>query len=152
MIQPLSKQGREAVVLLVEDNADHAFLTREAFEEAQQKVNLQHVDNGEKCLAYLRRQAPYETAPRPDLILLDIHMPRMNGYEVMEAIHRDDALRGIPVVVLTTSATSLDVNRMYQLGCNSYLVKPGDFYIFTEAIRQLAQYWFNLVVLPSSPA
>lgn len=152
MIQPLSKQGREAVVLLVEDNPDHAFLTQEAFEEAQQKVRLLHVDNGENCLAFLRRQPPYDSAPRPDLILLDIHMPRMNGFEVMEAIVKDDALRGIPVVVLTTSAESLDVNRMYKLGCNSYLVKPGDFDIFTAAIRQLAEYWFNLVLLPTEPA
>ena len=151
MIQPLSFQDRDAVVLLVEDNADHAFLTREAFRDIAQKVNLQHVDNGEKCLAYLRRLPPYETAPRPDLILLDIHMPRMNGYEVMEAKAADDLLRGIPVVVLTTSAELADVNRMYQLGCNSYLTKPGDFGVFTAALQQLADYWFNLVVLPGPP-
>lgn len=152
MTQPLFQQGRDAVVLLVEDNADHAFLTREAFEETQQKVNLLHVDNGEKCLAFLRRQPPYETAHRPDLILLDIHMPRMNGYEVMEAMAHDDTLRGIPVVVLTTSSELADVNRMYQLGCNSYLAKPGDFGVFTAALEQLAGYWFNLVVLPTAPA
>lgn len=152
MTQPLYQQGRQAIVLLVEDNADHAFLTREAFEEAPQKVNLQHVDNGEKCLAFLRRQAPYETAPRPDLILLDIHMPRMNGYEVMQAMAHDDALRSIPVVVLTTSSEPVDVNRMYQLGCNSYLAKPGDFGVFTAALEQLAGYWFCLALLPSAPA
>lgn len=79
-------------------------------------------------------------------------MPRMNGYEVMEAIVKDDALRGIPVVVLTTSAELVDVNRMYQLGCNSYLAKPGDFAVFTAALEQLAAYWFSLVALPSQPA
>jgi len=149
--QPLSKQDREAVVLLVEDNADHAFLTREAFEDVQQRISLHHVDNGEKCLAFLRRQPPYDAAPRPDLILLDIHMPRMNGYEVMESLANDEKLRGIPVVVLTTSAEILDVNRMYQLGCSSYLAKPGDFDVFTAALQQLAGYWFNLVILPTVP-
>jgi len=147
-VKPLFQQGRQAIVLLVEDNADHAFLTQEAFEESSHKVKLEHVDNGEKCLAFLRRQAPYESALRPDLILLDINMPRMNGFEVMEAITRDEALRGIPVVVLTTSAEIADVNRMYQLGCKSYLTKPGDFEVFSAAIKQLASYWFSLVLLP----
>jgi two-component system response regulator len=149
--QPLSKQDREAVVLLVEDNADHAFLTREAFEDVPQRISLQHVDNGEKCLAFLRRHPPYDAAPRPDLILLDIHMPRMNGYEVMESLANDEKLRGIPVVVLTTSAEILDVNRMYQLGCSSYLAKPGDFDVFTATLQQLAGYWFDLVILPTVP-
>lgn len=151
-VKPVFQQGRQAVVLLVEDNADHAFLTQEAFEEYGQKVNLVHVDNGEKCLAFLRRQAPYESALRPDLILLDIHMPRMNGFEVMEAIASDEALCGIAVVVLTTSAERLDVQRLYQLGCRSYLPKPVDYEVFSAAIGQLANYWFGLVVLADPPA
>jgi len=146
--KPVFQQGRQAVVLLVEDNADHAFLAQEAFEGLSQSVNLQHVDNGEKCMAFLRRQAPYETAPRPDLILLDIHMPRMNGFEVMEAIARDETLLGIAVVVLTTSSTPLEVRRMYQLGCHSYMVKPVNFGVFLAAIEKLASYWFDLVILP----
>jgi CheY-like chemotaxis protein len=150
--QPVFQQGRQAVVLLVEDNADHAFLAREAFEEASPKINLLHVDNGEKCLAFLRRQAPYETAQRPDLILLDIHMPRMNGFEVMEAIAQDETLRGITVVVLSTSAERQEVQRLYQLGCSSYLVKAVDFGVFSAAIDQLVRYWFGLVVLPDAPA
>jgi two-component system response regulator len=149
--KPVFEQGRQGVVLLVEDNADHAFLAQEAFDDSPHKVNLQHVDDGEKCLAFLRRQAPYETAPRPDLILLDIHMPRMDGFEVMEAIAHDAALRGIVVVVLTTSAERLEVQRMYQLGCHSYMVKPVDFGVFSAAIGQLASYWFGLVVLESPP-
>jgi chemotaxis family two-component system response regulator Rcp1 len=151
VIQTLSKQSRQAHVLLVEDNADHAFLAGEAFGEASHDVKLHHVNNGENCLAFLRRQAPYENAPRPDLILLDIHMPRMNGYEVMQAISGDAALADQVVVALTTSSEAIDVNRMYQLGCNSYLVKPSDFEAFTAAIRQLADYWFGLVVLPRKP-
>jgi two-component system response regulator len=110
------------------------------------------VDNGEKALAFLRRQAPYESAPRPDLILLDLHMPRMNGFEVMEAISRDEALRAIAVVVLTTSGERQEVQRLYQLGCRSYLVKPVDFDVFSAAIGQLVSYWFGLVVLPELAA
>lgn len=149
--KPVFQQGRQAVVLLVEDNADHAFLTREAFEGMVCNVTLQHVDNGEKALAFLRRQAPYENAARPDLILLDIHMPRMNGFEVMQAMADDAALRGIPVVVLTTSGELADVNRMYQLGCKSYLTKSGDFGVFSAALEQLVRYWFGLVVLAEHP-
>lgn len=147
MIQPLFKQGRQALVLVVEDNEDHAFLTHAAFEGMACNVTLQQVDNGEKCLAFLRRQAPYESALRPDLILLDTHMPRMNGFEVMQAIADDMVLRSIPVVVLTTSGGTADINRMYQLGCKSYLIKSGDFEDFSEALEQLMRYWFGLVLL-----
>jgi CheY-like chemotaxis protein len=148
MSKPVFEQDRQAVVLLVEDNPDHAFLAQEAFDEASQKINLQHVDNGEKCLAFLRRQPPYEIAPRPDLILLDLHLPRMNGFEVMEAISRDEALRGTIIVVLSTSAERLEVQRIYQMGCNSYLVKPADFGALLALIEQLISYWFGVVVLP----
>lgn len=151
MIQPLFKQGRQALVLLVEDNEDHAFLTHAAFEGMACNVTLQHVDNGEKCLAFLRRQAPYENAPRPDLILLDIHMPRMNGFEVMQAMAHDAVLRAIPVVVLTTSGELADINRMYQLGCKSYLTKSGHSGSFSAALEQLVRYWFGLVVLADPP-
>jgi len=145
--RPVFEQGRPGVVLLVEDDADHTFLAREAFEESAHPVNLQHVDNGEKCMAFLRRQAPYEDAPRPDLILLDLHMPRMSGFEVMQAIAADEDLRRIAVVVLTTSAERQEVQRLYQLGCNSYMVKPVDFDVFSAALERLIGYWFGLVVL-----
>ena len=148
MNQPLAKMGREAVVLLVEDNLDHVFLTRESFDAAKLRVNLHHVESGDLCMAFLRRLPPYQDAPRPDLILLDLHMPRMDGFEVMAEIAKDEALRNLPVVVLTTSAESLDVSRMYGLRCSSYLTKPVDFESFTAAIRDLGNYWFNLVVLP----
>ena len=151
MTESIPAAGREAIVLLVEDNEDHAFLTRESFNEAKLKVDLHHVDNGEKCMAFLRRLPPYENAPRPDILLLDIHMPRMDGYEVMEAIAKDESLKMMPVIVLTTSADIIDVNRMYGLRCNSFIKKPVDFDGFTKAMREIAGYWFSLVVLPEPP-
>lgn len=152
MIKPLFEQGRQALVLLVEDNPDHAFLTREALAEMSAQVTLQHVDNGEKCMAFLRRQGLYANAPRPDLILLDIHMPRMDGFEVMQAIAADAALFTIPVVVLSTSGESDDISRLYQLGCKSYLIKPNDFAAFSAGLEQVARYWFGLVALPEPAA
>lgn len=148
MTRPVFQQGRSAVVLLAEDNMDHAFLMREAFEETGLRVELHQVESGDRCLAFLRRQPPYQDAPRPDLLLLDIHMPRMDGYEVMEEISRDPALRSLPVVVLSTSSERHDVRRMYSLGCASYLTKPVGFEAFAEAVRLLAAYWFGLVILP----
>ena len=151
MATPVSSQARSAVVLMVDDNEDHVFLARESLEEARVMVNLQHVDAGEKCLAYLRRLPPYENAPWPDVVLLDIHMPRMDGYQVMEEISKDPVLRTLTVIVLSTSAELVDVKRMYALGCKSYLTKPVDFQGFTAAMRTLAGYWFDLVVLPGEP-
>ena len=146
--QPLSSQSRPAVILMAEDNMDHVFLTRESFAEARLRVELHHVESGDRCLAFLRRQPPYESAPRPDLILLDIHMPRMDGYEVMEQISKDEDLCSLTVIVLTTSADLVDVNRAYALGCRSYLTKPVNFEDFAVAVSKLAGYWFDLVILP----
>jgi len=149
--KPIAQQSREAIVLMVEDNEDHLFLARESLAQAPHPIQLHHVDSGEKCLAFLRREPPYETAPRPDVILLDIHMPRMDGYQVMEEIQKDEALRSLTVIVLTTSSNLVDVQRMYGLGCKSYLIKPVDFTEFAAAMSSLAGYWFGLVVLPGQP-
>lgn len=139
---------RTATVLLVEDNEDHVFLTREAFAAGRLKVDLHHVDNGVKCMRFLRKESPYEAAPTVDLVLLDIHMPLMNGFEVIEAIRTDDGLKCLPVVVMSTSQEDLGVKRMYALGCNSNVKKPVSFSGFTEIVSQIAGYWFQLVVLP----
>ena len=142
-------RGRRAVVLLVEDDIDHAFLTEEALAGAHVLVDMHHVERGDQCLAFVRRQPPYQDAPRPDLILLDLHLPRVSGYEVMEAFVQDESLRAIPVVVLTSSSDIIDIDRMHALGCSSFLTKPMDFGEFVTAIRKLANYWFELVVIPS---
>ena len=146
--QPIARQSRNAVVLMAEDNEDHAFLARESFNDARLRADLHVVSDGVECLAFLRRGPPYENAPRPDLLLLDLHMPKMSGFEVMEEIMKDASLRHLTVLALTTSADSIDVKRMYSLGCRSYLIKPVEFDAFTAAIRQLTGYWFELVVLP----
>jgi len=146
--QPISRRSRNAVVLMAEDNEDHAFLARESFIEARLRADLHVVSDGVECMAFLRRGPPYENAPRPDLLLLDLHMPKMGGFEVMEEIMKDESLRHLTVLALTTSADSIDVKRMYSLGCRSYLIKPVEFDAFTAAIRQLTGYWFELVVLP----
>ncbi len=149
MIKPLA-DSRVAEILLVEDNEDDVFLTREAFDVARLRVNLHHVDNGEKCMRFLRKQGPYADAPTPDLILLDLHMPIMDGREVLAEIVKDDKLRHLPVIVLTTSYEAKDIEQMYSLRCNSYITKPVDFNNFVQAISQLAGYWLTLVVLPDA--
>lgn len=147
MIKPVA-ESRVAEILLVEDSEDDVFLTREAFEAASLRVNLSHVDNGEKCLQYLRKQGPYAAAVTPDLILLDMHMPVMDGYEVLSEIVKDPALRHLPVVVLTTSHEASDIHKMYGLRCNSYITKPVNFDSFVKVIGQLAGYWLTVVVTP----
>lgn len=147
-IEPVAKT-RVAEILLVEDNEDDVFLTREAFEAAHLRVNLHHVDNGEKCLQFLRKQGPYADAATPDLILLDMNMPVMDGYEVLSEIVKDAKLHHLPVVVLTTSYEAEDIRKMYGLRCSSYITKPVDFDSFTKAISQLAGYWLTVVVVPT---
>jgi CheY-like chemotaxis protein len=142
-------ETRFAEILLVDDNEDDVFLTREAFEAARLRVHLRHVDNGEKCMQFLRKQAPYVDAPTPDLILLDMHMPVMDGHEVLSEIVKDSSLRHLPVVVLTTSYEAEDIQKMYGLRCSSYITKPVDFDNFVEAIGKLAGYWLTVVVVPA---
>ena len=146
-ISPLA-ESRIAEILLVEDNEDDVFLTRAAFEASGLRVNLHHVDNGVKCLQFLRKEAPYADTPAPDLILLDMHMPVMGGHEVLSEIVKDEKLRKVPVVVLTTSNEAEDIRKMYYLRCNSYITKPVNFDNFIKVIGQLGGYWLEVVVVP----
>lgn len=148
MTQPLSR-SRPAEILLVEDNDDDAELMRLGFAKAKLAVNMHRVRNGEECMAFLRREGDHADALVPDLILLDLNMPRMDGREVLTEISGDDALRHLPVVVMTTSSADQDIIDSYKLRCSSYVVKPVDFTQFAEAVRSIANYWFSLVVLPT---
>ena len=141
---------RPAEVLVVEDNADDVELMRISFQRSYFAVHLHHVTNGEDCMAFLRREGEWAQAPRPDLVLLDLNMPRMDGREVLEQVVQDPKLRNIPIVVLTTSNDEPDVVAAYDLRCSSYIVKPVDFEKFVRVVRGIADYWFTLVVLPSS--
>ena len=141
-------RGRAAIILLAEDNADDVELMRISFDRAKFAVNLQHVANGEDCIAFLRREGRFAAAPVPDLLLLDLNMPRMDGREVLAEIVRDPELCKLPVVVLTTSASDEDVLAAYKLRCSSYIVKPVDFEQFSQVVRGISAYWFTLVVLP----
>jgi two-component system response regulator len=143
-------RARPAVVLLAEDNDNDVELTKLAFQRARFAVQLHHVPNGEECLAFLRNEGPYADAPRPDILLLDLNMPRMDGIEVLQELNQDENLRHLVVVVLTSSSADEDVLRSYKLRCSSYLVKPINFESFAKMIQSLGDYWFTLVTLPPS--
>lgn len=136
-------------VLLVEDSQVDAHLTRAALEENRFAVAVHHVSDGVEALAYLRgEQSPVPDTARPDLILLDLNMPRMNGREFLTAMKADPALSDIPVVILTTSDVEQDVVASYRLGAAGYVTKPVDLEQFIHAINQLGNYWFRLVRVP----
>ena len=140
---------RPAEILLVEDNEDYVYLAQRAFGKAKLAANLHHVNDGEKCLRFLRHQFPYGIAPVPDIILLDLDMPVMDGRQVLAEIVRDESLRHLAVVVLTSQDEHDEVLRMYQLRCNSYIRKPLDFDKYVDMIRKLTDYWLSVVMLPT---
>ncbi len=139
---------RAVVILLVEDSPSDRLITKAALQEARLLNVLHTVGNGVEALAFLRREGPFADAPRPDLVLLDLNLPRMDGREVLVQIKSDPALRNIPVVVLTTSAAPDDVAAAYAAHANSYITKPVDFTRFHEALSALEEYWFEVVTLP----
>lgn len=137
-------------VLLVEDEPADAHLVKMSFKENRVRCNLHHVWDGVEALAFLRRQgADYADAPRPDLILLDLNMPRMNGREFLAKIKSEPDFSSIPAIVLTTSDIERDVVATYQLGANGYITKPVDVEQLITVVRQIEGYWFNVVRLPS---
>ena len=142
----------QAEILLVEDNESDVLLTRRGFQRANFAVNIHDVENGQECMAFLRKESPYADAPTPDVILLDLNMPVMDGREVLTEIVKDDVLRQLPVVVLTTSAAEADLKAMYELRCSTYIVKPVDFTEFQSVIEHLGNYWFNVALLPPEAA
>jgi CheY-like chemotaxis protein len=135
-------------ILLVEDNPGDADLAREALKSSKMNNNLQVVDDGEKAMAYLRREGPYSEAPRPDLILLDLNLPKKDGRQVLAEIKSDEALMRIPVVILTTSRAEEDVLKTYNLHANCYITKPIDLNQFLHVVRSIENFWLSIVVLP----
>jgi len=136
-------------ILLVEDNPGDVVLTEEALQEGKIHSRLTIAEDGVEALAILRREGKYEQAPRPDLILLDLNLPRMDGREVLAAIKASEDLRRIPVVVLTTSKAEEDVLKTYDLHANCYITKPVGMAKFIEVIKMIDDFWLTVVRLPS---
>lgn len=136
-------QGQQLIILMVEDDPAHAEIIRRNFEEFRAAIRLVHVSDGRQALDYLQPEASRDDAnrPRPDLILLDLRLPRVNGLEVLRIRKGDPALRDIPVVVMTTSASEKEIARAYDLGANSYLVKPVGFKEFCAMMTSIGHYW-----------
>lgn len=136
-------------ILLVEDSPTDVLIAREALAEAK-LVNTIHIaEDGVEALTFLRKEGKYADAPRPDLILLDLNLPRKNGREVLEEIKADSQLQTIPVVVLTTSRAEEDIMKSYHLHANCYVVKPVEFDSFVKAVQSISHFWFGIVTLPS---
>lgn len=135
-------------VLLVEDNPGDVRLTREALNETGRELRLNVVSNGIDALRYLRRESPYETASRPNLILLDLNLPKKDGRELLAEIKNDDDLKLIPVVVMTTSDAQADIRRAYSLHANCYVTKPADFDAFVGLVKSLRQFWLSVAEIP----
>jgi CheY-like chemotaxis protein len=141
---------RPIEVLLVEDDEGDVLMTREALTEGKVINRLNVVNDGVEAVEYLRRSGPYEGATRPDLILLDLNLPKKDGRQVLEEVKNDDSLRRIPVIVLTTSAADEDILRSYDLHANAYVTKPVDFDRFVDVIRQIDDFFISVVRLPPS--
>lgn len=135
-------------ILLVEDDPGDVLMTREALEEHKVMNNLFVVNNGEDAVSFLTRQGDHAAAPGPDLILLDLNLPRLDGREVLARIKADEELRRIPVVVLTTSQAEEDILRSYDLHANAYVAKPVDFEQFSRVVRQIDEFFISIVRLP----
>lgn len=142
--------GEPIEILLVEDDPVHAELTMDALSKGKLRNRIWHVQDGVEAMAFLRREGKYRDAARPDLILLDLHMPRMDGREVLEEVKSDQALKRIPVVMLTSSTDEKDVMGVYDRHVNCYIVKPFDFEQFTRAVMSIEQFWFSVVKLPAA--
>jgi len=144
----IAGNGRAVEILLVEDSPGDVRLTKEALREGKVRNNLHVVTDGVEALAFLRRAEKYAAVPRPDVILLDLNLPKKDGREVLAEIKADDDLRRIPVVILTTSQDERDVLRAYDLHANCYITKPVDLDQFIAVIRSIESFWLTIVTLP----
>jgi two-component system, chemotaxis family, response regulator Rcp1 len=143
-------RGEMIEILLVDDDSGDAKRTMDALKNGRLRNRITHVEDGVEAIDYLRREGDYADAPRPDLILLDLYMPRMNGLDVLTEIKEDPDLRRIPVVMMTSSAQEKDILASYNHHVNSYVVKPVDMDQFIEAVRSIEHFWFTIVKLPAA--
>lgn len=146
----LDHSARPRHILLIEDNPADIELTRQCFRECRVLNEVHAATDGDTALAFLRRNGPFATAPRPDLVLLDLNLPGIDGREILTSIKRDPELQTIPVIVLTTSDADSDILEAYRLQANSYLRKPVDLDEFIELADVVCHYWFHYVELPPS--
>lgn len=135
-------------ILLVEDNPADVQLAREAMEESKFLCDLHVITDGESAMAFLRQEVPYSDAPRPDIIILDLNLPKKDGRAVLREIKKDERLKCIPVVILTMSKADEDTLRAYELGANCFITKPIGFDQFTKVVRSIEEFWFTIVKLP----
>jgi two-component system, chemotaxis family, response regulator Rcp1 len=148
MMNPRNTAAAPIVVLLVEDSPGDVRLTKEAFKDAKMHIDLHVALDGADAMAFLTREGPHAKAPRPDLILLDLNLPKKDGREVLEEIKASPALMSIPVVILTTSASEADILRSYRLHANCYITKPVGLDGFLAVVKSIDNFWLSVVKLP----
>lgn len=144
----MTEQKQQAEILLVEDNPGDVKLTEKAFENANLINNMHHAADGEEAMKFLNREGQYEDAPRPDIVLLDLNLPKLNGDEVLKRIKDDEQLRRIPVVMLTSSEAEEDIMSTYNLHANAYMTKPVEFSGFIDVVQKVEGFWFSVVRYP----
>lgn len=142
-------KDRPVELLLIEDNSGDILLTKEAFEEINFSENLSVVTDGESALDFLYKRGRYENAQTPDLIILDLNIPRVDGREILNKVKNDDNLKKIPIIVLSTSKSDRDIKTCYELQANCYLIKPVDFEQFLEIVTYIRDFWLGMVKIPS---
>ena len=148
MANTLIEKSRPIEILLVEDNPGDVMLTIRAFNKGKLANNIQVAEDGEIAVEMLRKEGVYAEAVTPDIILLDLNLPKLNGQEVLEEIRKDSLLKRIPVVVLTSSKSDMDVVKSYDLCVGGYIIKPVDMKQFTHIVEAIENFWFSIVVLP----
>jgi chemotaxis family two-component system response regulator Rcp1 len=147
-VKPIGAEHTPVEVLLVEDSPGDVRLTQEAFRDANSAIHLHVVCDGVEAMAFLRREKPHSDAARPDIILLDLNLPKMDGREVLARIKHDDGLKTIPTVILTTSGAEVDVVKSYQLHANCYLLKPVQLEAFESLVKSINDFWLTKVKFP----
>ena len=151
-IKDKKRTGRPVKILLVEDNPGDVLLTEEALREGKVHNDLYVAEDGMEAIAFLRREGKYADMPRPDVVLLDLNLPKMDGREVLAAIKADPNLKRIPVVILTTSSADEDILKSYDLHANCYITKPVDLEQFIAVVKSVEDFWFTIVKLPFNGA